>query len=776
MSGERAPNPASDSSVHSTIGAPPPAAGVGYPYAPDYNAANGLTLSRNGMPSGLYGPPTTINDPVKVLDPLSLLMALKRRWFLALTLGLLTGAMAAAAVWNLWPPILGGAQIQLMVNAVSPYIFMQEPTGDFNVFKRTQSMMVRGRRILDTAVKKPHVAELRLIRNMGDPVRALEQRVWADFNMGPETLTVSLPAQPEDVEDARIIVDAIVDTYLAERKENSHHVRRLRVLERMYRPYADAIKSKRESLDALTKALAARDPHLLELQLQFTLRRLNAAETKLLELMDKREAEQFELEQCRDQLKQASKMPAPTKEEIDQVVNLDPTYKELKEKITKEEEEVEKMIARLAGGKTSKTYTKLRDGLAKDKIRLNKLYDELKTTAENRIKEARTGGLMRRIGELEVSVAARAQLEERVQKAMEILRRATQTYNLTSQEADVLKAQIDADQTIAGKLAHEMDALRLELNAPDRVSKFSDAYTYPPVIGRKQIMATWAAGVGAFGLVLFGISWWEFRGRRISSVDEVVNNLGLRVVGALPALPDRRGRHMPSRDAFYPNYLIESVDTTRTMLLHAARRESLRAVMVTSANSGEGKTSLSIQLAASLARAGRKTLLIDGDVRNPAAHQVFNLSREPGFNELVRGEVEIPATLQATTVRNLWVMPAGRWNPHTTEVLSQEAVVPILQRLKEEFDFIIIDSSPVLAAVDSLLVGQQVDAVIFSILHEVSHSPSVFAAHQRLESLGVRILGAVVNGVESAQLGHKTEYVYEEEVLSPDEESDEEEL
>jgi Mrp family chromosome partitioning ATPase len=102
--------------------------------------------------------------------------------------------------------------------------------------------------------------------------------------------------------------------------------------------------------------------------------------------------------------------------------------------------------------------------------------------------------------------------------------------------------------------------------------------------------------------------------------------------------------------------------------------------------------------------------------------------------------------------------------------------VPILQRLKEEFDFIIIDSSPVLAAVDSLLVGQQVDAVIFSILHEVSHSPSVFAAHQRLESLGVRILGAVVNGVESAQLGHKTEYVYEEEVLSPDEESDEEEL
>src|SRR5262249_35238942 len=154
------------------------------------------------------------------------------------------------------------------------------------------------------------------------------------------------------------------------------------------------------------------------------------------------------------------------------------------------------------------------------------------------------------------------------------------------------------------------------------------------------------------------------------------------------------------------------------------------------------KTSLSIQLAASLARAGRKTLFIDGDLRNPAAHQVFNLPRGPGFSELIRGEVDIADVIQPTSVRGLWMIPAGRWSAHATEALAQEAIRPLVERLKNEFDFIIVDSSPVLAAVDALLMGQQVDAAIFSILHEVSHSPSVYAAHQRLESLGVRILGA----------------------------------
>jgi Mrp family chromosome partitioning ATPase len=122
------------------------------------------------------------------------------------------------------------------------------------------------------------------------------------------------------------------------------------------------------------------------------------------------------------------------------------------------------------------------------------------------------------------------------------------------------------------------------------------------------------------------------------------------------------------------------------------------------------------------------------------------------------------------------MMPAGRWSSHATEALSQELAKPVLQQLREEFDFIIVDSSPVLAVVDALLLGQQVDAAIFSILHEVSHSPSVYAAHQRLESLGVRILGAVVNGVARHQLDYKSDYYYGTPAAAPAAGPDTEEL
>ena len=83
---------------------------------------------------------------------------------------------------------------------------------------------------------------------------------------------------------------------------------------------------------------------------------------------------------------------------------------------------------------------------------------------------------------------------------------------------------------------------------------------------------------------------------------------------------------------------------------------------------------------------------------------------------------------------------------------------PLLQQLKTQFDFIVIDSSPVLPVVDTLVVAQNVDVVVFSLLRDVSRIPSVYAAYQRLSTLGVRILGAVVNGVDTGSYGYSRQY------------------
>jgi capsular exopolysaccharide synthesis family protein len=179
-----------------------------------------------------------------------------------------------------------------------------------------------------------------------------------------------------------------------------------------------------------------------------------------------------------------------------------------------------------------------------------------------------------------------------------------------------------------------------------------------------------------------------------------------------------------------------------------------RVVLVTSAVGGEGKTTLASHLAASLARAWRKTLFIDGDLRNPAAHQQFGLPAGPGFAEALRGEVEFGDAVRPTPLSRLWVLTAGKCDNHALQALAQEGLGGAFERLKEQYDFLVVDTSPVLPVPDALLLGQHADAVLLAVLRDVSRLPAVHYARQRLEGLGIRVLGAVVLG-EKVETYHR---------------------
>ena len=198
--------------------------------------------------------------------------------------------------------------------------------------------------------------------------------------------------------------------------------------------------------------------------------------------------------------------------------------------------------------------------------------------------------------------------------------------------------------------------------------------------------------------------------------------------------------------------VMESIDAIRTRLLHEANTRSTRVVMITSAGHGEGKTTLAAALATSLARAGRKTLLLDGDLRRPTVHELFEIPMQPGLSEVLLAEVEVSEAAQEMPQDNLSVIPAGQWDREVLLALSRDGLEGIFERLGEEFDFILIDSHPVLAATDSLLIGRHVDAVILSVLREVSQMPRVYAAQQQLTGLGIRVLGAVVSGIHEEEV------------------------
>src|SRR5262249_30888475 len=131
-------------------------------------------------------------------------------------------------------------------------------------------------------------------------------------------------------------------------------------------------------------------------------------------------------------------------------------------------------------------------------------------------------------------------------------------------------------------------------------------------------------------------------------------------------------------DVYWQNLLTESIDATRTMLQHAARQSGLRVVMVTSALGGEGKTSLASHLATSLARAGCRTLLIDGDLRRPVVHRLFDVDGTPGLSEVLRGEAAVEDAVSPTPVDSLWILPAGAYDGQTLQVLARGGARPVL--------------------------------------------------------------------------------------------------
>jgi polysaccharide biosynthesis transport protein len=313
--------------------------------------------------------------------------------------------------------------------------------------------------------------------------------------------------------------------------------------------------------------------------------------------------------------------------------------------------------------------------------------------------------------------------------------------------------EIALTSDVSKKVGAEVEALEVELGAKPRVTQVDRAEVPKTKDELKQVKASGAAAMMALAASLLGVSFWEFRARRITTVDEVVHGLGIRLVGALPAPPTRgrRFRALPAAevDRRWQGRLVESVDATRTMLLHVARVDGIRVVMIASALKGEGKTSLAGHLATSLARAGRRTVLLDCDLRNPSAHWLLDVPESPGTCELLRGEVDLDSVTLPTPAADLFVIPAGRCDPAAVRALALDGLQPIIDRLRGEFDFVIVDTAPVLPVVDSLLVSQHVDAVLFSVLRGVSRVPMVHAAWERLSVLGVRMLGAVVSGTEA---------------------------
>lgn len=192
----------------------------------------------------------------------------------------------------------------------------------------------------------------------------------------------------------------------------------------------------------------------------------------------------------------------------------------------------------------------------------------------------------------------------------------------------------------------------------------------------------------------------------------------------------------------------EAYNSIRTNLLFTQQGDQCPIFVVTSPTPNNGKTINSVNLAISFAQMGKKTLLIDSDMRNPTVHRLFSISAKNGLSEILAGLTD-NISVSKTDIENLSVLTAGKIPPNPAELLSSPRMDKLLDFVKEHYDCVFIDTPPVNIVTDSTIFSQKATGYILIIKTDTTNINDVRNTVSRLQSVNANLLGFVINDVSS---------------------------
>jgi capsular exopolysaccharide synthesis family protein len=251
----------------------------------------------------------------------------------------------------------------------------------------------------------------------------------------------------------------------------------------------------------------------------------------------------------------------------------------------------------------------------------------------------------------------------------------------------------------------------------------------------------------------------ELSDKGFRGADEIRNRLGLPVIGHIPRLqPDSAAQQkLKSGETtldpylcmqFRPNSIgAEAYRAVRTALYFSTNSGGHRLIQVTSPDIGDGKSTLITNLGICIAQSGKRTIIIDADLRRPRIHKMFGLTATAGLASAISGQLAWRDAVQATSIAGLSVLPCGPLPQNPSELLTSPRLLEVLTEIKADYDFVLVDTPPLLAVTDPCVVAPRVDCVLLILRLSKQSGPHAERAREILASLGVKILGVVVNCV-----------------------------
>lgn len=208
------------------------------------------------------------------------------------------------------------------------------------------------------------------------------------------------------------------------------------------------------------------------------------------------------------------------------------------------------------------------------------------------------------------------------------------------------------------------------------------------------------------------------------------------------------------------NPTTEAYRVIRTSIQFAQAGKELKTLAVTSCMPNEGKSITIANLAVVLTQAGKSVLLIDCDMRNPTVHKNFNLSNKVGLSSCISMGTALSDAVQKTSIEGLYALTGGVIPPNPSELLGSEQMKNVLQRAKEQYDYVLIDTPPVMPVTDALIVSRFVDGMILVIASAEVKVEMARDVKKQLVNAGANILGVVLNKVRSEHHGYGYGYYY----------------
>jgi exopolysaccharide transport family protein len=204
----------------------------------------------------------------------------------------------------------------------------------------------------------------------------------------------------------------------------------------------------------------------------------------------------------------------------------------------------------------------------------------------------------------------------------------------------------------------------------------------------------------------------------------------------------------------------ESYRGIRTSILFSAADAAPRAILVASAAPSEGKTVTAANLAVTMAQAGNRVLIIDCDMRRPRLHRMFNVPRDKGISNILVGNCTVDEAIIHSAIPGIDIIPSGPVSPNPSEMLGSQNMTNFMKSVRDSYDLIILDSSPITAVTDTVILSRFVDGVLIVIRAGETHREIIKNGIGLLKAANARILGAILNGVEMGRDSYYYQYYY----------------